>query len=133
MPGVMVDRSAIDSRPTIPTRHQSLKTTRISPARKLWLCVVLQAVAEQDSKNVLDDDNSARHGYNREHLAATARAYLGTADFEECCELADIDVEVAREVSPECARSALSALMGGKRLPSRKEPIHLPNEVSCAA
>jgi len=132
MPSVMVDRSPLDARPTIPTGQLSVKTSRISPERKLWLCIVLQDVAEQDPANVLYGGNGLYRQANRERLAKEAKEWLETEDFADACDRAGIEPEAAKALDPERAQDGLNFLLGNRLPQHSKEIISEPCEVLCA-
>jgi len=91
--------------------------------QKVWLMVVLQAVAEQDPKFVMSDAHRQYRQKRRERAAREAKTYLGSPDFEYVCELAGIDPSFARSLTPEKANDALNTLAGtlGQDIPNEPD------------
>lgn len=85
---------------------------------KMWLCVLLQAVFEQDAKL------AASTLANRSSLANTVRLaqeYVQSADFEHVCSLVGIKPSYLRAMTPARAHDAYTKLRDGRLTKADKE------------
>jgi hypothetical protein len=84
--------------------------------QRLWVCVVLQAIAEQDEKYVLTCQKARGDRAWRTKkaiLARQARAFVASSEFEEICYRTGLDGQIWRQVSPDVAARAFMRLQRG--------------------
>lgn len=93
------------------------------PAQKLWLSVVLQALAERDPANVVTK-NRGKEGTRRkqEKLAKEAEEFVNSEEFAVYCRAAGIQAKFARSLTPQEAAAALERLRTGTSLEAEIEP-----------
>jgi hypothetical protein len=96
-----------------PLSRDGLTQMRLG-VQKLWLAVVLQALAEQDPANVILQGVVANKGMThaetlairRGKVAEDARLFIASADFDMYCRLAGVSPALARGLTPAEARDA---------------------------
>lgn len=87
--------------------HPSSAKAVMLNERKLWLCVLLQAIAESDPKYVSTEHGGKQGRQERERFSAEAKAFINSPEFETYCHMADIPVALMRKATPEKAQLAL--------------------------
>ena len=88
----------------------------VSQIPKLWLAVVLQAVAEQQPEFVITEQRKERGKKEAERVAEEAREWVQSNAFRHCCcDLACVPdfVRTLRRGSPALAYKAQLRLMRG--------------------
>jgi hypothetical protein len=84
--------------------------------RRLWLAVVLQAIAEQRAEFVITEQRRDRGRREAERVAAEAKNWVQSKAFWNCCcDFAGVSAfaRCLRDGSPALARKALLQLMRG--------------------
>lgn len=89
---------------------------KMTPEQRLYLSVVLNAIAEQDQNNVTGVPKE-----NRARLADEAREWFADgSEMKELCDQANLPYEELRKLTPSRAKYALSVLDGGNQLLCRR-------------
>lgn len=100
-----------------------LITRNMTNEQRLWVQVVLQAVAEQLSENVTTNKTGPEGQRLREREAKKAREHVATLGFAHDCDCAGLPVEMMRKMLPATANEAL------KRIMCDASPMQLIEEV----
>jgi hypothetical protein len=87
----------------------------MEPEQRLILSAVLLAVAQQDSGNVrwLGVRPSMVEGLSRA-IAKEARGFVGSIDFDEMCDMANVSPDAMRQMDPKKALEAYQRLTSDK-------------------
>lgn len=75
--------------------------------QRMWMCVLLQGIAEQDERFLTSIGKMSKS-----QAAAEAKSWLASEEFTECCGLAGVDPKFARRMSPERAHRVLGVIRG---------------------
>jgi hypothetical protein len=99
--------------------------------QRLWVCVVLQAVAEQDEKYVVTELGAGRtvaRFLKKKSLARETRDFVASPEFERVCNLAGLPVDDMRRLSPDEAAQAFFRFQRGEYDRSENALEPEPNE-----
>src|SRR5579871_223306 len=88
--------------------------TAVEPEQLMELAIVLQAIAEQDSRFVVVEQSGKRGERERQKAVAEATAWVADGkQMREICDNANLPYEFLRSRTPEQANDALSRLLSG--------------------
>jgi hypothetical protein len=88
--------------------------TRMTGEQKMWAAVLLQAIAEQDTRFVtLEGVPKHRAQRKKEQLAREAQEFVASPQFDEIANLAGLPADKLRTVAPERAAQAFRELGTG--------------------
>ncbi len=83
--------------------------------KKLLLASLLNAVAQQEAKNVKYlNAKPSRMARISEQIAAESRLYVASEGFEEMCEMVGVDAAELRKKNPDDALEAYQRVVEGK-------------------
>ena len=92
----------------------------MTPEQKLWMCVLLQGIAETDRRFVKGD--AAK--YVKDRGRTDAVKFVASEDFENICSVVNVSPEFMRAVDPAKAFDGLGILL-------RQAKDQTPTEATC--